>query len=186
MASNLLDIQGGEAVFSAGYNRSRALTARTEVQGALVSIDSRTGHILAMVGGRKWERTDQFNRVVSGRVQPGSAYKPLYYSAAIASRKFTPATMILDAPVVFMTADGKTWEPLNFKGTWEGRVLLRSALAHSMNVPSLKVLDGIGFDAAIQTSSRMLGVTNNRHLRWSHSAVPRPSATRLLSCSATG
>jgi penicillin-binding protein 1A len=160
MAANLFDLQGGETVFTAGYNRSRALTARTEVQGALVSIDSRTGHILAMVGGRKWDRTDQFNRVVSGRMQPGSSYKPLYYSAAIASRKFTPATMILDAPVVFMTADGKTWEPMNFKGTWQGRVLLRSALAHSMNVPSLKVLDGIGFDAAIQTSSRMLGVTN--------------------------
>jgi penicillin-binding protein 1A len=160
MASNLFDIQGGEAVFSAGYNRVRALSARTEVQGALVSIDSRTGHILAMVGGRKWDRADQFNRAASGRVQPGSAYKPLYYAAAIASRKFTPATMILDAPMVFMTAEGNTYEPLNFKGTWEGRVLLRSALAHSMNIPSLKVLDGIGFDAAIQTSSRMLGITN--------------------------
>jgi penicillin-binding protein 1A len=160
MVSNLFDLRGGEEVFTAGYTRSRALTARTEVQGALVSIDSHTGHILAMVGGRKWERSDQFNRVVSGRMQPGSSYKPLYYSAAIASRKFTPATMLLDSPVVFMTADGTTWEPRNFKGTWQGRVLLRQALAHSMNVPSLKVLDGIGFDAAIQTSSRMLGVTN--------------------------
>lgn len=160
MVTNLFDLAGGEAVFDAGYKRARALTARTEVQGALVSIDSRTGHILAMVGGRAWERTDQFNRVVGGRMQPGSAYKPLYYAAAIASRKFTPATMLLDAPVVFMTADGKTYEPRNFKGTWKGRVLLRQALAHSMNIPSLKVLDGVGFDAAIQTSSRMLGVTD--------------------------
>jgi penicillin-binding protein 1A len=160
MVSDLFDLQGGADVASAGYERSRALSARTEVQGALISIDSRTGHILAMVGGRKWERSDQFNRAVSGRMQPGSSYKPLYYAAAIASRKFTAATMLLDAPVVFMTADGQTYEPSNFKGTWEGRVLLRSALAHSMNIPSLKVLDGIGFDAAIQTSSRMLGVTN--------------------------
>lgn len=160
MVSNLFDLRGGEEVFSAGYTRSRAMTARTEVQGALVAIDSHTGHVLAMVGGRKWERSDQFNRVVSGRMQPGSSYKPLYYSAAIASRKFTPATMLLDSPVVFMTTDGKSYEPRNFKGTWEGRVLLRQALAHSMNVPSLKVLDGIGFDAAIQTSSRMLGVSN--------------------------
>jgi penicillin-binding protein 1A len=160
LVANLFDLQGAESVFTAGYDRTRALSARTEVQGALVSIDNHTGYILAMVGGRKFERADQFNRVVSGRMQPGSAYKPLYYAAAIASRKFTPATMILDAPVVFMTADGKSWEPLNFEGEWKGRVLLRYALAHSMNVPSLKVLDGIGFDAAIQTSSRMLGVTD--------------------------
>ena len=160
MVANMFDIQGAESAFEAGYIRTRALSARTDVQGALISIDSRTGHILAMVGGRKFERTDQNNRAVFGRMEPGSSFKPLYYAAAIASRKFTPATMILDAPVVFMTADGTTWEPLNFKGEWKGRVLLRYALAHSMNVPSLKVLDGIGFDAAIQTASRMLGVTD--------------------------
>jgi penicillin-binding protein 1A len=160
MVANLFDLTGAVDAFDAGYRRTRALSARTEVQGALVSIDSHSGHILAMVGGRKFERTDQFNRVTLGRMQPGSAYKPLYYAAAIASRKFTPATMILDAPVMFTYPDGQTYEPLNFEGEWEGRVLLRYALAHSMNIPSLRVLDGIGFDAAIQTSSRMLGVTD--------------------------
>ncbi len=69
------------------------------------------------------------------RCEPGSAFKPLYYSAAIDSRKFTPATMILDAPVVFTNADGTLYEPLNYKGQWHGRVLLRDALAESMNVP---------------------------------------------------
>ncbi len=116
-----------------------------------------TGYILAMVGGRQFSRSDQFNRATQARVQPGSAFKPLYYSAAIDSRKFTPATMILDAPVVFTNADGTLYEPLNYKGEWHGRVLLRDALAESMNVPSLKVLDGIGFDAAIQRASRLLG-----------------------------
>jgi penicillin-binding protein 1A len=113
-----------------------------------------------MVGGRQFSRSDQFNRATQSRVQPGSAFKPLYYSAAIDSRKFTAATMILDAPVVFSNADGTLYEPLNYKGQWHGRVLLRDALAESMNVPSLKVLDGIGFDAAIQRASRMLGVTD--------------------------
>jgi penicillin-binding protein 1A len=161
MVANMFDLQDAEDAFTAGYTRTRALSARTEVQGALISIDSRNGHILAMVGGRKFERADQFNRTVPpAGMEPGSSFKPLYYAAAIASRKFTPATMILDQPVVFVTADGTTWEPLNFKGEWQGRVLLRSALAHSMNVPSLRVLDGIGFDAAIQTASRMLGVTD--------------------------
>jgi len=62
--------------------------------------------------------------------------------------------------VIFHNADGTIYEPLNFKGEWVGPVLLRDALAHSMNIPSLRVLDGIGFDAAIQQSSRMLGITD--------------------------
>ena len=68
--------------------------------------------------------------------------------------------MILDAPVVFTNPDGTLYEPQNYKGEWHGRVLLRDALAHSMNVPSLKVLDEIGFDAAIQRASQMLGITD--------------------------
>jgi len=62
--------------------------------------------------------------------------------------------------VVFTNADGTAYEPLNYKGKWHGRVLLRDALAESMNVPSLRILDGIGFDAAIQRASRMLGITD--------------------------
>jgi penicillin-binding protein 1A len=93
-------------------------------------------------------------------VQPGSAFKPLYYSAAISSRKVTAATMIVDAPVVFWNDDNTPYIPLNFKGEWKGRVLLRDALAHSMNVPSLKVLDTIGFDAAITRASTLLGITD--------------------------
>jgi penicillin-binding protein 1A len=128
------------------------------VEGALISIDTRTGHILTMVGGRKFESTNQFNRAVQAKVQPGAAFKPLYYSAAISSHKMTPATMIVDAPVVFWNDDNTPYIPLNFKGEWKGRVLLRQALAHSMNVPSLKVLDAIGFDAAISRASALLGI----------------------------
>ena len=113
-----------------------------------------------MVGGRQFSRGDQFNRATQSRVQPGSTFKPLYYSAAIDSRKFTAASMILDAPVIFTKADGTTYEPQNYLGKWQGRVLLRHALAESMNVPSLKILDGIGFDAAIQRASRLLGVSD--------------------------
>jgi len=91
---------------------------------------------------------------------PGSAFKPLYYSAAISSRKFTPATLIFDAPVVFWNEDGTSYTPLNFMGTWQGPVRLRYALAHSMNVPSIQVLDGVGFDAAIERASTLLGITD--------------------------
>jgi penicillin-binding protein 1A len=160
LMAGMFGLEAAEKIVSAGFDSSRLATKKTQVQGAMVAIDSRKGYILAMVGGRKFERTDQFNRATSAQVEPGSAFKPLYYSAAIDSRKFTPATMILDAPVVFTNADGTSYEPLNYKGRWYGRVLLRTALAQSMNVPSLKVLDGIGFDAAIQRASRMLGITD--------------------------
>ena len=111
-----------------------------------------------IVGGSEFGTGNQFNRATQAKLQPGSAFKPLYYSAAISSGRFTPATMITDAPAVFVNDDGSPYIPLNYKGEWTGRVLLRTALARSMNVPSLKVLEAIGFDAAIERASRMLGI----------------------------
>jgi penicillin-binding protein 1A len=160
MVTNLFGLQKAQDIVTGGIGTALAVTRKTQVQGALVSMDPTTGYITAMVGGRQFSRADQFNRASQSRVQPGSAFKPLYYSAAIESRKFTAASMILDAPVVFTNADGTLYQPLNYKGEWHGRVLLRDALAESMNVPSLKVLDGIGFDAAIQRAARLLGVSD--------------------------
>ncbi|HTP60407.1 MAG TPA: penicillin-binding transpeptidase domain-containing protein, partial [Spirochaetia bacterium] len=159
LATSLFSMNRPQPIVAAGNAAGLNVTRRTQVQGALVSIDPNSGYILAMVGGKEFG-VDQFNRATMAKVEPGSAFKPLYYSAAIDSRKFTPATMILDAPVVFTNPDGTLYEPLNYKGEWHGRVLLRDALAESMNVPSLKILDGIGFDAAIQRASRMLGITD--------------------------
>ncbi len=160
VASMLFGLEGARQAALAGYSLQASRSRRTEVQGALIAIDSRGGDILAMIGGRRFESADQFNRATQAQIQPGSAFKPLYYSAAISSRRFTPATLLMDSPVVFWNDDGSPYVPLNYKGEWKGRVLLRSALAHSMNVPSLKVLDGIGFDAAITRASRMLGITD--------------------------
>lgn len=160
IGASLFGIDDLKYLTRVGYAKEADRSKKTRVEGALISIDTKTGHILAMVGGRKFESTNQFNRAVQSTVQPGSAFKPLYYSAAISSRKVTPATMIVDAPVVFWNDDNTPYIPLNFKGEWKGRVLLRNALAHSMNVPSLKVLDIIGFDAAITRASTLLGITD--------------------------
>jgi len=127
------------------------------IEGALITIDDHSGHILAMVGGSDFE-TKQYNRAVDAQIQPGSSFKPLYYSAAISSGQYTPATRLYDGPIVFFDNSEKPYTPLNYLGTWEGSVLLRYALATSMNVPSLQVLDGIGFDAAIERASRLLGM----------------------------
>ena len=142
--------------------KSESRRKKTTVEGALITLENETGHILAMIGGSEF-KTKKYNRAVDATVQPGSAFKPLYYSAAISSRTITPATMIMDSPVVFFNADGTKYEPKNYLGTWDGPVRARWALANSMNVPSTKVLDAIGFDMAINRASRLLGMYDQRN-----------------------
>lgn len=132
---------------------------KTTIEGTMVSLENTTGYITALVGGSKFDQENQFIRAVQAKLQPGSTFKPLYYTEAIDSRKFTPVTPISDTPVVFHTADGKPYIPQNFKGEWEGDVLVWYALCRSMNVPSLKVLDGIGFDSAINRAVSLLGIS---------------------------
>ena len=144
-------------------NRANSLVKQTDekttIEGTMLSIENETGYITALVGGSKFDQENQFIRAVQAKLQPGSTFKPLYYSAAIDSKKFTPATEISDTPVVFYTADGKPYIPQNFKGEWMGNVQLWYALAHSMNVPSLKILDGIGFEVAIKRAVSLLGIS---------------------------
>jgi len=161
MVSTMFNMDSLKQTAISLHKKEKKIVKKTEVEGAMVCIDSQTGHILAMVGGSEFNsRTNWFNRVVYANVQPGSAFKPLYYSAAIDQGKITPATMIIDAPVIFWNDDGTPYTPLNYKGRWYGRVLARYALARSLNVPSLKVLHEIGFDSAINQASRMLGITD--------------------------
>ncbi|MEE0878632.1 MAG: PBP1A family penicillin-binding protein [Treponemataceae bacterium] len=131
---------------------------KNTIEGALITLDNETGYITALVGGSKFSSDNQFIRATQAKLQPGSSCKPLYYSAAIDSRKFTPATMIVDAPIVFYTEDGAPYYPENFRGEWKGSVQLWYALATSMNVPSLTILKGIGFDAAINRIVALLGL----------------------------
>ncbi len=140
------------------YSAVREEEERTTVEGALITLENGTGHILAMVGGREFEARNQFNRAVDAAIEPGSSFKPLYYAAAIEDEVITPATMIYDSPVVFWNTDGTPYSPQNYRGEWEGPVLTRYALAQSMNVPSLKVLDRVGFDSALTTAAALLGI----------------------------
>jgi len=144
-------------------NRANAIqkqnNEKTTIEGTMICLENETGYIDALVGGSKFDQENQFIRAVQAKIQPGSTFKPLYYSAAIDSRNFTAASEISDTPVVFHTADGKPYIPQNFRGEWMGNVPLWYALIHSMNVPSLKVLDGIGFEAAITRAVDLLGIT---------------------------
>jgi len=148
-----------------GFAQMRANAERNVVEGALISIENDTGYITAIVGGSKFDESNQLIRATQGNIQPGSSFKPLYYSAAIDSRKYTAATMIYDVPMVFHNEDGTPYIPLNFRGEWKGSTLFYNALAQSMNVPSLKILDTIGFDATIDRSAALLDITGSAQIR---------------------
>lgn len=112
-------------------------------QGALIALNVQSGGILAMVGGRDFDKSP-FNRAVSARRQPGSAFKPVVYAHAI-ERGFPQNRMILDAPVVFKGAkNGKDWQPENFSGKYKGEITLRKALAQSVNIPAIRLLEMLG------------------------------------------
>lgn len=157
-------ITGSESLKMNIVNRANAVSkqdsAKTTIEGTMIALESSTGYIDALVGGSKFDNENQFIRAVQAKLQPGSTFKPLYYSAAIDSRKFTPATEIADSPVIFYTADGRPYIPTNFMNTWEGNVQVWYALSTSMNVPSLKILDGIGFEAAIDRATSLLGIAD--------------------------
>jgi len=154
-----------KSMVNAGSHQIKSDLAKTTVEGALVTIDQETGHITALVGGSKFDEANQLIRATQSKLMPGSSFKPLYYSAAIDSLKFTEATLVYDEPVVFHNEDGTPYTPLDYKGKFQGPVLTWYALAQSMNVPSLKILDSIGFDAAIDRAALLLDVTDPDEIR---------------------
>lgn len=146
------------SIVSKGNLQIKKNAERTTIEGTMIAVENSTGYIDAIVGGSKYDSDNQFIRAVQAKLQPGSTFKPLYYSAAIDSQKFNFSSIISDTPVVFYNRDGSLYIPQDFNGNWEGDVLLWWALATSMNVPSLKILDGIGFEAAITRATSLLGI----------------------------
>ena len=131
-------------------------------QGALVAIDPHTGYIKAMVGGRG---TDQFNRATQAVRQPGSAFKPFVFAAAL-ENKYTPESIIEDKPLKV-----GSWEPQNYSRNFSGKVRLRDVVRWSLNVPTVRIAQDIGIDKAIFYAQEMGistfvldGVTNDRNL----------------------
>lgn len=111
---------------------------KSEVQFAAVALDHRNGNILAMVGGRDFEES-KFNRAVQARRQPGSAFKPFLYTAAL-DNGYTPVDKILNQPVVVNNPDGTRWDPENFNRTFGGLTPLREALAKSINLVAVRLI----------------------------------------------
>nr|WP_038363704.1 PBP1A family penicillin-binding protein [Borrelia persica] len=133
-------------------------------EGALISIDTTTGAIKAMVGGSGYKKGSEFNRATQAKIQPGSSFKALYFSAAIELKKITAATMFSDSPVAFFNQEGEIYAPENYGGKWRGNVLTRKALAFSLNIPALRILDTLGFDNAIKYAAKLLGIKDQNEI----------------------
>ena len=127
-----------------------------KVEGCIISINQTNGYIEAMVGGSEFSTINQLNRPIQAYRQPGSSIKPLLYAAAIESGEFTPATTVLDSPVVYLDNDGGDWLPENYEGEFYGFVRIRDALIKSINVVSIRIADKLGIDYISKYYSKLL------------------------------
>jgi penicillin-binding protein 1B len=145
-----------------GYPRLRRENDAGRLQAALVALDPRTGEVVALVGGRDY-RTSQFNRAVYARRQPGSAFKPFVFLAALTrsdrSPRLTLASFVQDEPIT-LTVNHRPWTPKNHGGVYEGRVTLRRALEKSLNAATVRVAEEAGLDRIVDTARR-LGITSD-------------------------
>ncbi len=113
----------------------------SSIEGALVSLDPSTGEVLAHVGGYSFSSQNQMDHVTQIRRQPGSSFKPIVYAAAIEARDITPSSIIIDEKTVF----GKDYAPRNYDGKYLGPVTARDALARSINIVAVKVIEKTGY-----------------------------------------
>ncbi len=130
-----------------------ALDQEPTAQAALFAMDPQTGGVRAMVGGYDFHKS-QFNRATQARRNPGSAFKPIIYAAAI-DKGMTPASIIDDAQVQYDSGNGKVWKPKNYDNVYRGPVTMREALTNSINVVSVKILQNIGVDYAIDYAKKL-------------------------------
>ena len=137
--------------------RELRLEQTPEAQGALICLEAGTGYVKAIVGGRDFKES-QFNRAIQSKRQPGSAFKPIIYAAAL-DKGYTPASMISDNVFIYKD-ENMTWKPKNYDKKIYGRNLLRTALAHSRNLSTINLLDRIGVGYVINYA-RKLGITSD-------------------------
>jgi penicillin-binding protein 1A len=128
------------------------------IEGGLIALEPGKGAIRAMVGGYDFGRSE-YNRAVQAHRQPGSAFKPIIYATAV-NQGMSPASVILDAPVVYQQEeDEKTWKPENYGRKIHGMVSLRDALAHSHNLATVRLLDKVGVKNVIEFA-KTVGITS--------------------------
>jgi penicillin-binding protein 1A len=136
-----------------GGGERLALRQRPEVEGAAVALDPHTGRVLAMSGGFSF-RQSKFNRATQAKRQPGSAFKPFVYLAAL-EEGYTPASIVLDAPVVIDQGPGlPPWRPENYQQRFYGPSTLRLGLEKSRNLMTVRLAQAIGMEKIVDVARR--------------------------------
>ena len=133
------------------YSWIRRQSSQDPLQVAILSVDPRSGGVRALVGGSNFRRSP-FDRTSQMRRQPGSAFKPFVYLAAIASKRATTSTLLLDSPVKVELSGSEVWEPQNYDERFRGRVTLREAFERSLNVPAVRLTQDIGLRRVANTA----------------------------------
>lgn len=141
------------------YSWIRAQTRKQPLQVAMLSVDPGSGGIRAVVGGSD-PRISSFDRTIQMKRQPGSAFKTFAYLAALERKKATNATLLVDAPLKIELAKGETWEPHNYDQRFRGRVTVREAFEKSLNVPTIRLAERVGW-RRLSTSLDRFGFDRN-------------------------
>jgi penicillin-binding protein 1A len=129
------------------------LVQMPDVEGALVAMDPHTGRVLAMVGGFSYG-SSQFNRATQAKRQPGSAFKPIVYAAAL-DNGYTPSSVVMDAPIEFRMQDGKIWKPKNYQEKFYGPSTLRRGIEQSRNAMTVRLADELGMIRIADLAERL-------------------------------
>jgi len=146
-------LQVGDVVRVRSVDGEEILAQVPEAQAALVALEPDTGAVLALVGGLDFGAS-QFNRATQSRRQPGSAFKPFIYAAAL-DHGYTPASLVNDAPIVFDDpSQERAWKPTNFSQQFFGPTRLREGMVHSRNLISVRLAMGIGLENTIEYATR--------------------------------
>lgn len=152
-------LKRGDLIFVEASGSQFLLKQVPRVNGALVAIEPQSGRVLAMVGGYSYALSS-FNRATQAQRQPGSAYKPFVYAAALEG-DFTPASIVLDAPISFAGgANGGRWTPENYSREFYGPQTLRRGLELSRNVMTVRLAQAVGMRSVVDLSKKM-GVADN-------------------------
>jgi penicillin-binding protein 1A len=156
LREGLRAVQGRQAAPKPAKGKQPAATAALpeRPEGALLALEPQTGYIKAMVGGYDFFKSE-FNRAVQARRQPGSAFKPFVYIAALESG-MTPASTVNDAPVEYPAGkNGKTWKPDNYDRKFRGPITYQQALEESINVAAVKVQEQVGIRRTVDVARRL-------------------------------
>jgi penicillin-binding protein 1A len=148
------NLQSLESFYKEQKFHLASLEQEAEAEGALFSLNPNNSEIVAMVGGKNFEKS-QFNRVIQANRQPGSAFKPFIYATAL-ENGFTPSSILIDSPQALGGVDSNLdWKPRNYDGEFLGEMTFRRALETSRNIPTIKLLQDLGVDKVLSFSKRI-------------------------------